>query len=191
MAKDAKMIIEAALYAAGRPLSIEQIAEIAKIDNLEYVDELVRQLIREYEERNSALEIVALPGSKYVLQLKPSYSNKISNVASRGLLSLGELKTLAYIALKQPIEQSKVAKARGSHSYKHIKKLEELGFLKFERAGRTKIFQTTEMFADYFGFDHEPRKLKQQLRWRIRKEGIQTRLDAQPEATQEPEESES
>ncbi|MEM2100479.1 MAG: SMC-Scp complex subunit ScpB [Candidatus Jordarchaeaceae archaeon] len=191
MAKDAKIIIEAALYASGRPLSIEQIAEIAKIDNLEYVDELVRQLIREYEERNSALEIVALPGSKYVLQLKPSYSNKISNVASRGLLSLGELKTLAYIALKQPIEQSKVAKARGSHSYKHIKKLEELGFLKFERAGRTKIFQTTEMFADYFGFDHEIRRLKQQLRWRIRKEGIQTRLDAQPEATQEPGESES
>ncbi len=186
MGKDAKIIIEAALYAAGRPLSIEQIAEIAKIDNLEYADELVRQLVREYGERSSSLEIVALPGNKYVLQLKASYSNKISNVASRGLLSLGELKTLAYIALKQPIEQSKVAKIRGSHSYKHVKKLEELGFLKFERAGRTKIFQTTEMFADYFGFDHEPRRLKQQLRWRIRKESIQTNLDTHTEAPEEP-----
>ncbi|MEX2704773.1 MAG: SMC-Scp complex subunit ScpB [Candidatus Freyrarchaeum guaymaensis] len=185
MGKDAKMIIEAALYAAGRPLSLEKIAEIAKIDNLDYADELVRQLIREYGERGSALEIVALPGSKYVLQLKPSYSNKISNVASRGLLSLGELKTLAYIALKQPIEQSKVARARGSHSYKHIKKLEELGFLKFERTGRTKILETTEMFADYFGFDHEKRRLKQQLRWRIRKAGIQARLDTHPEAAEE------
>ncbi|MEM3593316.1 MAG: SMC-Scp complex subunit ScpB [Candidatus Jordarchaeaceae archaeon] len=174
---DAMKIIEAALYAAGRPLSIEQIAEIVKIDNLDYVDELVRQLVREYEERNSALEIVALPGSRYVLQLKPSYSNKISSIAPRGLLTLGELKTLAYIALKQPIEQAKVAKMRGSHSYKHIKRLEELGFLKFEQTGRTK---TTEMFADYFGFEHETRRLKQQLRWRIRKEGIQTRLDAPP-----------
>jgi len=34
------------------------------------------------------------------------------------------------------------------------------------------------MFADYFGFEHETKRLKQQLRWRIRKEGIQTRLDA-------------
>jgi segregation and condensation protein B len=185
MGKDAKMIIEAALYAAGRPLSIEQIAEIAKIENLDYADELVRQLVREYGERSSAIEIIALPGNKYVLQLKSSYSNKISNVASRGLLSLGELKTLAYIALKQPIEQSKVAKTRGSHCYKHVKKLEELGFLKFERAGRTKILQTTEMFADYFGFDHEPRKLKQQLRWRIRKESIQTNLESHSEASEE------
>jgi segregation and condensation protein B len=189
MGEDAMKIIEAALYAAGRPLSIEQIAEIVKIDNLDHVDELVKQLAQEYEERRSALEIVTLPGGKYVLQLKANYSNKITSIASRGLLSLGELKTLAYVALKQPVEQAKVAKMRGSHSYKHIKKLEELGFLKFEKTGRTKTLQTTEMFADYFGFEHETRRLKQQLRWRIRKEGVQTRLDVPPPELSDEEDS--
>jgi segregation and condensation protein B len=189
MGEDALKIIEAALYAAGRPLSIEQIAEIVKIDNLDHVDEMVKQLVQEYGERGSALEIVALPGNKYALQLKANYSGKITSIASHGLLTLGELKTLAYIALKQPVEQSKVAKMRGSHSYKHIKRLEELGFLKFERTSRTKTLQTTEMFADYFGFEHETRRLKQQLRWRIRKEGVQTRLDAPPPEPFDEEES--
>jgi segregation and condensation protein B len=189
MGEDAMKIIEAALYAAGRPLSIEQIAEIVKIENLDRVDELVKQLVQEYGERGSALEIVALPGNKYALQLKANYSGKIASIASHGLLSLGELKTLAYIALKQPVEQAKVARMRGSHSYKHIKRLEELGFLKFEKTSRTKTLQTTEMFADYFGFEHETRRLKQQLRWRIRKEGVQTQLDAPPPEPFDEEES--
>jgi segregation and condensation protein B len=101
--------------------------------------------------------------------MKPELTEDVSHLAPQGLLALGELKTLIYIALSQPILQSEVVFYRGSHSYKHIKNLEAHGFIEAIPSGRTKELTTTEMFADYFAFDYEIEKLKHQLRRMIKK----------------------
>ncbi len=165
---DATRLVEAALYIAGRPLTIHEIQQATLISTIKKVRESIQFLIDEYEIRSGALEIVRLPHQRFVLQLKPNLSEHVGNLAPQGLLSLGELKTLIYVALSQPILQSDVVVYRGSHSYKHIKNLERHGFIESTPFGRTKELTTTELFADYFGFDYEVDKLKGQLRRMIR-----------------------
>jgi len=159
-----KQLVEAALYISGRPLSIQELQSVTGISSLKRVSDLVRELVEEYHARGGALEIVQLPHQRFALQLDPNLSERVAELAPQGLLSLGELKTLVYIALKQPVLQCAVVAQRGSHSYNHIKTLESHGFLQVTSHGRTKELTTTPMFADYFGFDYEPEKLKGQLR---------------------------
>lgn len=163
-----KRLIEAALYISGRPITVNEIKDVTGIATLKAIRGLIQELISEYEDRGSALEIVQLPRQRFVLQLDPQLSEDVAALAPHGLLSLGELKTLVYIALSQPILQSAVVTYRGSHSYKHIKTLEDQGFIESVPSGRTKELTTTPMFADYFGFDYEIDKLKNQLRRMIR-----------------------
>jgi len=177
-----KRFVEAALYISGRPLTIHEIQNVTGISSLKQVHELIKELKIEYESRASALEIVRLPRQRYALQLIPSLSECVAELAPQGLLSLGELKTLVYIALQQPILQSSVVERRGSHCYKHIKTLEEHGFILSKPQGRTRELSTTQMFADYFGFDYEVEKLKDQLRRMIRK--IRLEQVEQPSTTE-------
>lgn len=160
--------VEAALYISGRPLSIHEIQNVTQIPTLKRVREIIQNLIDDYTNRASALEIVRLPNQRFVLQLKPQLSEQVSALAPQGLLSLGELKTLIYIALSQPILQSNVVIYRGSHCYTHIKTLEAHGFIEASPMGRTKELSTSKMFADYFGFDYDVEKLKSQLQKMIR-----------------------
>ena len=108
----ATRLIEAALYISGRPLTIHEIKHATQIPTLKKVRESIQLLIDEYENRIGALEIVRLPRQRFVLQLKPELSEHVGDLAPHGLLSLGELKTLIYIALSQPILQSDVVKDR-------------------------------------------------------------------------------
>ena len=160
---DKKALVEAALYAAGRPLSIEDLDRVSKAGGRAETESLLADLTKEYGERESALEIVETSKGRFALQLKPEYSAKVSRLSAGGLLSLGTLKTLALIALRQPIKQSELIGIRGGHSYEHIHRLEGLGFVKREPSGRSVTLTTTKMFAEYFGFDEDLAKLKVQL----------------------------
>ena len=160
---DRKALIEAALYAAGRPLSLEELERVSKARGRTETESLLGELINEYQDRTSSLEIVEVSKGKYAFQLKPEYSAKVCRLAPGGLLNLGALKTLALIAMRQPVKQSEVINIRGSHSYEHIHKLEQLGFIRKQASGRTVALSTTKVFAEYFGFDEEPLKLKVQL----------------------------
>jgi segregation and condensation protein B len=96
----------------------------------------------------------------------------------RPLLTIGPLKTLAYIAFRQPVLQSNVVLVRGSQAYAHIRGLRSLGLIKTERSGRSRFVRTTEVFADYFNLNHEPRMMKRQL------EDIFKALEKQEEESQ-------
>lgn len=120
--------------------------------------------MEEYNKHNRALEIIELDDGRYVLQLKFQYTNAVKRLAMRPLLTLGPLKTLAYIAYKQPIIQSQVTSVRGSHSYSHIHELKRLGLITTEKLGRTKVLRTTDVFADYFNLSHNTRLMKRQLK---------------------------
>ena len=167
--QDDKRLVEAALYISGRPLSIHEIQDATQLPTLKRIREILNELVAEYKARGGALVLVQLPRQRFVLQLDPNLSERVATLAPHGLLSLGELKTLLYIALKQPILQSQVVEYRGSHSYKHIRQLEALGFIETKPQGRSKELVTSPMFADYFGFDYDIEKLKIQLRRMVRR----------------------
>jgi segregation and condensation protein B len=173
-----KALMEAALYAAGRPLSLEDLEKVSKAGGKTETESLLGELISEYQSRSNALEIVQVSRGRYALQLKPEYSSRVSRLSPGGLLSLGSLKTLALVALRQPIRQSEVTEIRGAHSYEHIHRLEQLGFIRKEPSGRSVCLTTTKMFAEYFGFDEDLAKLKVQLHRKLVKLGAGSQSEA-------------
>ena len=157
-------LIEAALYAAGRPLTLKDLCSAAGLRSRKKVKQLLGKLIKFYEEKGGAVEVRELPDGRYVMQVKPAYFQVVRRFASKPLLSDGALKTLAYIAYCQPVEQKEVAKARGTQAYRHLKLLENMGLISRERRGRTAIVTTTPYFSDLFGLSHNPDKVRSQLR---------------------------
>ncbi|MCW3981250.1 MAG: SMC-Scp complex subunit ScpB [Candidatus Bathyarchaeota archaeon] len=157
-------LIEAALYVAGRPLDLKTLASVAKTRSRNLTKQLAINLKHEYDSRDTSLEILQLEDSRFVMQLKPIYSHQVQRLALRPLLTIGPLKTLSYIAYRQPVSQKQVLNVRGHHVYSHLKQLEQLGLISREAVGRTKTLRTTQFFADYFGLSYNLRGMKRQLK---------------------------
>ncbi len=157
-------VLEAALYVAGRPLDLKTLGRLIGTRSKTKVKRLAKTLMEKYKNRDTALEILELEGERFVLQLKAEYTPKVRRLATRPLLSRGPLKTLSYIAYRQPVPQLQVIDVRGHHAYGHLKQLEDLDLIIRERAGRKKVIRTTEFFADYFGLSHDLRTMKRQLK---------------------------
>ena len=108
------------------------------------------ELIEDYNERDTAIHIVETAAG-FQLKLKPEYHQKVTHYAASLEFSKSVLKTLAFIAYKQPIEQSKLIKYRTNKAYDDIKILLEEGFISKEPKGRTFLLRTTKKFLSYFG----------------------------------------
>ena len=157
-------LLEAALYVAGKPLDLNEICAVLGSRSKKRAKTLATTLIQEYKARNTALEILELKDERYVLQLKADYTPLVKKLVNRPLLSSGPLKTLSYIAYRQPISQKRVVEVRGQHSYGHIKVLKEMGLIAAERSGRSMALKTTDYFADYFGLIHDTSMMKRELK---------------------------
>ena len=156
-------LIEAALYVSGRPLDLKTLGYLINTRSKKKVQQIVMKLIRDYNSRNTALEILELQDHRFVLQLKTEYASEVRRLSIRPLLTDGPLRTLAYIAYRQPVLQKQVIEARGTHAYVHIKQLLDMGLIELERKGRNKVLKATVFFADYFGLSHNFRTMKSQL----------------------------
>jgi segregation and condensation protein B len=157
-------LIEAALYVAGRPLDLNELCQVVGSRSKKRTQTYVETIIKEYAARNTALEILALKNERYVLQVKAEFTHLIKKLVNRPLLSSGPLKTLSYIAYRQPISQKRVIDVRGQHAYGHVKLLKDMGLIMSERAGRSLALKTTDYFADYFGLTTDTSVMKKDLK---------------------------
>ncbi len=157
-------LMEAALYVAGRPLDLKTMASVTGTRSKKRVRKLAKTLVDDYKNRKTALEILELEGERFVMQLKAEYTGKVRKLATRPLLSAGPLKTLSYIAFRQPILQTQVVDIRGHHSYGHLKQLEDMELISREGVGKKRVVKTTQFFADFFGLSNDLRAMKRQLK---------------------------
>jgi segregation and condensation protein B len=157
-------LMEAALYVAGRPLDLKTMATVAGTRSKKRVRKLAKTLVDDYKNRETAIEILELEGERFVMQLKSEYTGKVRKLATRPLLSVGPLKTLSYIAFRQPILQTHVVDVRGHHSYGHLKQLENMELISREGIGKKRVIKTTQFFADFFGLSNDLRAMKRQLK---------------------------
>jgi len=157
-------LVEAALYVAGRPLDLNELCQILKTRSKNKARKLAQTLHHEYTVRNTALEILELRDERYVLQLKSDFTPHVKKLVNRPLLSVGPLKTLSYIAYRQPVSLRRVIEVRGNHAYGHVKMLKEMGLVGSERSGRSSVVKTTEYFADYFALSHDTVVMKRELK---------------------------
>jgi segregation and condensation protein B len=156
-------LIEAALYVTGKPLDIGVLGSILNLRSEEKIRRLAGALKEKYAHDSGALEVLELSDGRYVMQLKPEYSKSVKRLATRQLLTPGPLKTLSYIAMRQPVVQSHVVKVRGNLAYGHVKQLRDMGLISEEKLGRSKVLRTTPSFCDYFNLSQDSRLMKKQI----------------------------
>jgi segregation and condensation protein B len=156
-------LIEAALYVTGRPIDIKTLGSVTGFRSEDKTRQLARQLKDKYGAYGSCLEILELSDGRFVMQLKPQYVRHVKRLATRQLLTPGPMKTLSFIAYRQPVTQSYLAKVRGSLTYSHVRQLREMGLIAEEPLGRTKVLRTTPNFSDYFNLSHDLASMKKQL----------------------------
>lgn len=158
------VLVEAALYVAGHPLDMNELCSVLKTRSKARTRKVVEKLIQDYLNRNTALEILELKDERFVMQLKSDFTPLVKKFVNRPLLSVGPLKTLSYIAYRQPVVQKRVIDVRGHHAYGHIKELKDMGLIASERNGRSMVLRTTEYFADYFGLSQDTASMKRELK---------------------------
>jgi segregation and condensation protein B len=157
-------LVEAALYIAGKPLDLNELCQVIGSRSKKKAKKFADTLMQEYAARNTALEILALKDDRYVLQVKADFTPLIKKLVNRPLLSAGPLKTLSYVAYRQPISQRRVVEVRGQHAYGHVKLLKDMGLIIAERSGRSMALKTTDYFADYFGLTQDTATMKRELK---------------------------
>lgn len=155
-------VIEAALLAAGRPLSVDEL--IAVFDerdsaNTEEVRNEVKNalaaLAAEYEPRGIELIEVA---SGYRIQIRNTVSQPVSRLWQErpAKYSRAMLETLALVAYRQPITRGEIEQIRGvAVNPNIIKTLLERNWIRVvghrDVPGKPELLGTTREFLDYFG----------------------------------------
>jgi segregation and condensation protein B len=153
-----KNVVEAALLAAGKPLTVEQIRELFE----EYerpgateVREALAELVEELKGR--AFELVEVAGG-WRAQVKSDYAGPVSRLWQERptRYSRALLETLALIAYRQPITRAEIEDVRGvAVNPNIIRTLSERGWIRVvghrEVPGRPELLGTTRDFLDYFG----------------------------------------
>jgi segregation and condensation protein B len=155
--------IEAALYSSGRALDADQLARAAGISSKKRAMDEAKAIQSKIKSSMSAVEVVEYPGQRFAMQLKAEYTHVARRFATKPLLSKAALRTLSFIAYFQPISSADLALRRGSQAYDHVKDLEEVGFIAWERKGRSKLYRTTTEFSEYFGLSADTQTMKNQL----------------------------
>jgi segregation and condensation protein B len=149
-----KALLEAALFVADNPLTVERMVNIVGVGSEQEVKQLLDQIKSDLKAENRGIELVRTPDG-YELRVKQPYREQVAKLAPFSDLSDGMLRTLAIIAIRQPIKQSLIVKYQGNKTYGYIKDLENKGLVKSEKFGRTKIVTTTGGFEKYFGQSSE------------------------------------
>lgn len=158
------VLLEAALYVAGRPLDLNELCSVITTRSKKKTENFMEELKADYASRNTSMEILRLKDERYVMQVKAEFTPLVKKLVNRPLLSSGPLKTLSYIAYRQPITSKRVIEVRGQHAYGHIKMLKDMGLVSPERNGRSIVLKTTDYFSDYFGLTQDTSSMKRELK---------------------------
>lgn len=159
-----QQLCEAALYVSGRPLDLKTIGSLIGARSEEKIKSIARTIAQRYTKSDSPIQVLELPDGRFVMQLKPDVAKHVRKLSNRPLLTPGPLRTLSFIALKQPINQAYVIKVRGKLAYQHVKQLKEMDLIDYEKFGRSRMLRTTTTFADYFNLNHDHSLMKKELK---------------------------
>jgi segregation and condensation protein B len=161
-----KAKIEAILFLTDKPMRAQAIARIVNED-VQVVRQSLLELVHDYEERQSGLEIADDNG--YIIQVKDQYSAIIDEFVPMEM-PVALVRTLSAIAIKQPVAQSEIIKIRGAGAYDHIKELVERDLVTKKEDGRSPMLSTTKKFQEYFRLSQDAKSLRNELRKEEKKE---------------------
>jgi segregation and condensation protein B len=154
-----KHVVEAALLAAGRPLTLDRLGELFAAKgggpDRPTLKRVLDALVSDYQGRGIELKEVA---TGYRVQVKRSMSDWLQPLweerAPRYTRAL--LETLALVAYRQPITRAEIEEVRGVVvSTNIVRTLLERNWIRVvghrDVPGKPAMFGTTKEFLDYFG----------------------------------------
>jgi len=154
-----KKVVEAALCAAGRPLSLDELQDVFRVQGTvpekTELREAITQLQADFEDR--AIEITEV-ASGYRVQVRASLSQWLTKLWEErpARYSRALMETLSIIAYKQPVTRGEIEDVRGvAVSTNIVRTLLDRGWIREvghrDVPGRPAMFGTTREFLDYFG----------------------------------------
>ena len=153
-----KYFVEAALLAAGRPLSVQQLQDLfdgRSTPDKSQIRQAIAELEEDYSDRGLTVGEVA---SGFRLQIKANMAERLEKLWEERppRYSRALFETLALVAYRQPITRGEIEEVRGvSVSTNIIRSLLEREWIRVvghrDVPGRPAMFGTTRQFLDYFG----------------------------------------
>lgn len=157
--------VEALIFAAGQPISAEDMQKILSVANdypveIEKISQCAEQLSLQYEQASYAFRIVK-SGGGYQFLTKPEFHKLVAALNGDKFtkkLSATSMETLSIIAYKQPVTKSDIEYIRGVSSDYSIQKLleKELIYIKGRKEdaiGKPLLYATTPYLLDYLGIN--------------------------------------
>lgn len=144
--------VEAALFIAGRFLTIQELIALTDVNPI-----LLKKILSDLEDKykNSGIEIIKRD-DLWKMDVAAEFTSMVNKLATGSSeFTNAEQETLAIIAYKQPMKQSVLIKIRGNKAYDHIKKFAELGLINKKKMGHTAELTLAELFHDYFHTNKE------------------------------------
>ncbi len=150
-------LLEAALFAADRPITVEELAGLAPDASLAEVRAGLEVLREHYDFDGHGVELVELAGG-FQLLTRPALAAAIERAqfaARTSRLSPAMLETLAVIAYRQPVGRAEIEEIRGVSASGVLRTLQERGLIEVvgrsEGLGRPLLYGTAPLFLELLG----------------------------------------
>ena len=153
-----KSIIEAILFAAGRPVTKNELILALEI-SAEDIDSIIKSMQEEYKKEDRGIELISIENSYQLCTKKELYEYiyPILDKRSKPNLSNAALETLAIIAYNPKITRAEIEAIRGVSADACVYKLLEYGLIeeagKIDLPGKPMSYKTTGDFLRMFGYN--------------------------------------
>ena len=150
-------LLEAALFAAPRPLALDELAILDAEATEDDWKRAIGELRDHYDNDGHGVELVEIADGWQILT-RPIFAEAIERAqfAARPLrLSAAALEVLAVIAYRQPVGRAEIEEIRGVSSGGVLRLLQERGLIdiagRSEGLGRPLLYATTPQFLEHLG----------------------------------------
>lgn len=159
-------LLEAALFAAARPVTLEELRRLDPAASPEVLEAALTTLRLRYDEGGHGVELAELADGWQILT-RPDLADSLAQaqlVDRPRKLSTAAMETLALIAYRQPVGRAEIEEVRGVAADGVLRLLQERGLVSVvgrgEGLGRPLLYGTTPLFLELLGLkalDHLPR----------------------------------
>lgn len=150
-------LIEAALFAAPRPVTVEELQTLDPEVALAEIRQALEQLREHYDFDGHGVELVEMAGGFQIVS-RAVYAAAIERAqlnTKPPRLSGAMLETLATIAYRQPVGRAEIEEIRGVNAAGVLRTLQERGLIEVvgrsEALGRPLLYGTTPLFLELLG----------------------------------------
>jgi segregation and condensation protein B len=150
-------LLEAALFSACRPLTVEELATLDSDAGAAEVRVALEQLREHFDFNQHGVELLELAGG-YQILTRPVHAAAIERAqfsVRAPKLTAATLETLAVIAYRQPVGRVEIEEIRGVSAGGVLRSLQERGLIEVvgrsEALGRPLLYGTTALFLELLG----------------------------------------